>query len=179
MFINLKLNAKLQPTHRFDLEDTLQEILENNKLGEVTGGGTALTPEHEVDFCDINIELNNDDADVISWLAQVLNEIGIAKGSLLQFDGKELPVGTLEGLAIYLNGTDLPDEVYQNSDINYVVDEMEKAMEGTGRLYSYWEGPSNTALYFYGTSFAEMKEKTAKFVAAYPLCEKCIIKQIA
>ena len=88
-------------------------------------------------------------------------------------------MGTLEGLAYYSNGADLPDEIYQTCDINYVIEQMEQAMEGIGRMYSYWEGSTDTALYFYGTSFAEMKEKIEPFIASYPLCQKSRIEQIA
>lgn len=37
MDLTLKLNARFQPKHRFELEDALQEILENKQLGEITG----------------------------------------------------------------------------------------------------------------------------------------------
>ena len=179
MNLTLKLNARFQPKHRFELEDALQEILEKKQLGEVTGGGTAQNPDGEIAYCDMEIHLNNDDLDSVRWLADLLNRIGIPKGSLLQGVKPEIEVGTLEGLAYYSNGVDLPDEIYQTCDINYVIEQMEQAMEGIGRMYSYWEGNTYTALYFYGTSFAEMKEKIGPFVAAYPLCQKCRIEQIA
>lgn len=35
MDLTLNLNSRLQPMHRHDLEDALQEILEKGKLGEV------------------------------------------------------------------------------------------------------------------------------------------------
>lgn len=98
---------------------------------------------------------------------------------MLQGVEPEIEVGTLEGLAYYSNGVDLPDEVYQTCDINYVIEQMEKAIEGIGRMYSYWEGNTYTALYFYGTSFAEVKEKIEPFIAVYPLYQKCHIEQIA
>ena len=63
--------------------------------------------------------------------------------------------------------------------VSYVIEQMEQAMEGIGRMYSYWEGSTYTALYFYGTSFAEMKEKIEPFIASYPLCQKSRIEQIA
>lgn len=34
MDLTLNLNSRLQPMHRHDLEDALQEILEKGKLGE-------------------------------------------------------------------------------------------------------------------------------------------------
>lgn len=179
MNLTLKLNARLQPKHRFELEDALQEILEKKQLGEVTGGGTAQNPDEEIMYCDIDIHLFNDDWECVEWLVNLLNRIGIPKDSVLQGVDPEIEVGTLEGLAYYSNGVDLPAEIYQTCDINYVIERMEQAIEGIGRMYSYWEGNTYTALYFYGTSFSEMKEKIAPFVAEYPLCQKCRIEQIA
>ena len=34
MDLTLKLNARFQPKHRFELEDALQEILEKEQAGE-------------------------------------------------------------------------------------------------------------------------------------------------
>lgn len=179
MELTLKLNARLQPKHRFDLEDALQEILEKEQMGEVTGGGTAQNPDGEIAYCDIEIHLANDNLEHVKWLAELLNKMGIPKGSVLQGIEPEIEVGTLEGLAYYSNGTDLPDEVYETCDINYVIEQMEQAMEGIGSMYSYWEGPVYTALYFYGSSFAEMKKKIEPFIASYPLCQKSRMEQIA
>ena len=179
MYLTLKLNARFQPKHRFELEDALQEILEKEQMGEITGGGTAQKPDGEIAYCDIEIHLIKDQPENITWLVDLLNRIGIPKGSLLQGIEPEFAVGTLEGLAYYSNGVDLPEEVYKNCDINYVVEQMEQAMEGIGRMYSYWEGRTYTALYFYGSSFAEMKKRVEPFLAEYPLCQKCRVEQIA
>lgn len=179
MDLTLKLNARFQPKHRFELEDALQEILEKEQAGEITGGGTAQNPDGEIAYCDIEIRLSNDRPDRVEWLTALLNGIGIPKGSVLQGAGAEIEVGTLEGLAYYSNGVDLPAEIYQTCDINDVIEQMEQAMEGIGRMYSYWEGAAYTALYFYGTSFAEMKEKVTPFLETYPLCQKCRIARIA
>ena len=179
MEIRLQLNARFQPKHRFDLEDAIDEILQNNKLGEVTGGGTLLNKDGEIKYCDINIQLNTDDLKYVQWLVEMLNGFCIPKGSFLEYDNEKIHVGTLEGLACYLNGKDLPAEVYQTCDINYVIEQMTLAMNETGRMYSYWEGPIYTALYFYGSSFNEMKKKTESFINTYPLCQKCRVVQIS
>lgn len=68
MNLTLKLNARFQPKHRFDLEDALQEILEEKQLGEITGGGTAQNPDGEIAYCDIEIQLTNDKSDSVKWL---------------------------------------------------------------------------------------------------------------
>ena len=179
MELVLKLNARFQPKHRFELEDALQEILEKKQMGEVTGGGTAQNPDGEIAYCDIDIHLEDDKPDSVKWLVDLLDRMGIPKGSVLQGAEEEIQVGTLEGLAYYSNGTDLPEEVYRTCDINYVIEQMEKAIEGIGHMYSYWEGATYTALYFYGSSYEEMKRKVEPFIAEYPLCQKCRIEQIA
>lgn len=182
MDLTLNLNSRLQPMHRHDLEDALQEILEKGKLGEVTGGGTLQNPQTgEIVSCDIEIHLNDDKQDSVNRLVELMNIIGIPKGSALLCTAPEIKieVGTLEGLAFYVNGTDLPDEIYESCDINHVIEQMESAMNGIGRFYSYWEGNEWTALYFYGVSFVEMKQKIEPFIASYPLCQKSRIEQIA
>lgn len=179
MDLTLKLNARFQPKHRFELEDALQEVLEREEMGEITGGGTALKPDREVAYCDIEICLRDEKPDAVQWLADLLNRMGIPRGSVLQGTDPEIEVGTLEGLAYYSNGTELPEEVYKSCDINYVIEQMERAMEGVGRMYSWWEGSAWTALYFYGSSFSEMKKRIEPFLAEYPLCRKCRIEQIA
>lgn len=182
MELVLNLNLRLQPMHRHHLEDELQEILEKEELGEVTGGGTLLDPQTgEIISCDIQILLNEDKKDNINHLVELINKIRIPKGSTLLCMASEdkIEVGTLEGLAYYSNGTELPDEIYESCDINHVVEQMESAMDGIGHFYSYWEGKEWTVLYFYGLSFVEMKQKIEPFIASYPLCQKCRIEQIA
>ena len=179
MELILKLNAKFQPIHRFELEDALQEILEKAHIGEVTGGSTFQNPNGEIAYCEINIQLENDEMNSLKWLIELLNRIGIPKGSVLQGLDSETKVGTLEGLAFYSNGVDLPEQVYQNCDINYVIEQMELAMGDIGRMYSYWESRNYTVLYFYGSSFLKMKKSIESFIATYPLCQKSHIEQIA
>ena len=89
MEIRLQLNARFQPKHRFDLEDAIDEILQNNKLGEVTGGGTLLNKDGEIKYCDINIQLNTDDLKYVQWLVEMLNGFGIPKGSFLEYDNEK------------------------------------------------------------------------------------------
>lgn len=179
MNYTLKLNAKFQPFNRHDLEDLLDEFLSEENLGETIGGGTAQGDNGEVAYCDIEIELN-DTQDAVQKLLQKLEEIGVPKGSKLYNENFSQEVGNLEGLAIYTNGTDLPDEVYQNCDINVVYDTISEILDDNLVLTSYFEGDKETGLYFYiNGSFAEASERIKDFVATYPLCEKCRIVQIA
>lgn len=181
MDLTLRLNARLQPIHRFQLEDVIQTILAKEGMGETSGGGTAQDPEGETTYCEIEIHLNDSKPSNIIRLANMLNNLGIPKGSALWGVDPEfnIEVGTLEGLAFYFNNTELPYYIYETCDVNYALEQMEQAIEGIGQLYSYWKGGAYTALYFYGSSYFEMKQKIEPFNAAYPLCQKSRIEQIA
>lgn len=102
----------------------------------------------------------------VSRVTVIVEDMGVPKGSFLIWTDEfgrdvRLPVGRLEGLAVHINGTDLPEEVYRTCDINFVVERMDALMEGIGRQYSYWEGEQETSLYFYGTSYEKMLEASA------------------
>ncbi|MBE6902381.1 MAG: hypothetical protein E7478_07885 [Ruminococcaceae bacterium] len=179
MDILLFLNARLQPIHRFEIEDALQEYLDKKDLGEVNGGGTYQNSEGEITGCEISICLSDHNSECLDQLRSFLNSIGIPKGSALRYNSQEIEIGTLEGLACYLNGRDLPTEVYSSCDVNYVIEQLTLAMSGIGKMYSYFEGAAYTALYFYGLSFNEMSERIRSFIDTYPLCQKCRMIRIA
>lgn len=179
-YLTLQLNAKLRPLDRGDIyEDPLDEILSQLNLGEVDGGGTMMQPNGEIDYSDVDICLSDDSEKAMDKLVEVICDIGVPKGSHLQGEDFEIPVGRLEGLGLYLNGTDLPEETYDKCDINFVVSEINRLLGESGEMYSFWEGPTETALYFYGESFDEMKNCIAGFLEEYPLCQKCRVCQIA
>jgi hypothetical protein len=181
-FIVATINARIQPIHRGEIyADPLDEVLAKNSIGEVSGGGTLQSESGEIDYCDIEIKVNNSDDETVSLIKSTLESIGVPKGSKITVEATDTEVkfGTLEGLAIYLNGTDLDDEVYENSDSNHVYSELDRLTQGNGRVYSYWQGTSETAFYLYGSSYSKMKSQISELVVNYPLCQKCRIEQIA
>ena len=91
----------------------------------------------------------------------------------------ELSLGSSEGLGIYLNGTDLPDETYRDCDVDVVYSEFNRLLTGIGSVHSHWQGPTETALYVYGRTAAEMRTALQPFLDSYPLCERARIVQIA
>ena len=132
MFLVLHLNSRLQPKHRFELEDALTEIFESNdNVGKITGGGTAMFPSGEIESCDIEIEFSNRSED-FEWLLNLLDNIGIPKGSVVKTGGKDFSVGSLEGLGLYLNGCDLPQEIYEICDVNELIGQLENSLGETG-----------------------------------------------
>lgn len=177
--ITVRLNAKLQPLDRGDIfEDPLDELLQLNKLGEVCGAGTQLMESGEVEFCDIEVDLHSNSS--LETVVSFLEDRGAPKGSRLLQGGAEIrDFGLAEGLAVYLNGSDLPQETYDQTDVNHVYEEFNRLLGENGSIYSHWEGPTETALYMYGDSFETMKQRLADFLSSYPLCEKARVVQIA
>ncbi|MCL2235387.1 MAG: hypothetical protein FWB98_02970 [Defluviitaleaceae bacterium] len=179
--INLEINGKLMPQDRgYFYADPLIDALEKAGIGEVDGEGTLLEEDGSIKLCDIHMMLE-EGQEALDKLLLILEALHLPKGSrLIDADGNEIAeIGVLEGLALWMNGTELPEEVYKECDINHVVKEINKLLDGCGELYSHWAGPSDTALYFYGTSFEEMKAKILPFVNEYPLCQKHRIEQVA
>ena len=181
-FVTAQLNARLQPMDRGSVfEDPLDDILRQAEIGCTDGGGTQLAEGGEIAFCDVEIEVKDLSDATLAKVTGVLEGLGAPKGSRLRSSDLESDVqfGRYEGLAVYLNGTDLPDEVYQTSDVNFVYSEFNRLMGAAGRIFSHWAGPTETALYLYGPSFADMQKAIAGFISTYPLCQRCRVVQIA
>lgn len=178
-----RLNAKMQPIDRGDYyEDPLADTLKAANIGEVTGGGTQLSEApYGIEFCDLEIRMDEVTEEALAVIIKRLNDLGAPKGSrlIIETTGKQIPFGVTEGLAVYLNGADLEDEVYRACDVNFVIDEFDRLLAGKGAFRGYWEGDRETALFCYGASYSEMKTALAPFLADYPLCEKARVEQIA
>ena len=176
-----RLRDRCQPMDRGErYEDPLDAFLKANGLGEVSGGGTSLMETGEIEYCDVELQLSSIAPEVLDAVSGQLQAAGAPKGSsLVAPDGTERPFGTCEGLAVYLNGTDLPDEIYRDCDVNFVYSEFNRLLEGLGAVHSHWQGPTETALYVYGASCDAMREALAEFVASYPLCTRARLVQVA
>ncbi len=181
-FLVAHLNAKVMPLDRGELfEDPLDIVLKAATFGEVSGGGTHQAESGEIEHCDIEIECQDLSEELFALIVSTLEALGAPKGSKLHIEtqDRELPFGKLEGLAVYLNGTDLPDDIYRDSDSNFVRDEFERLLGTEGRVINWWQGPTETALYMYGSSFSTMRDRLSAFISSYPLCQQCRVVQIA
>ena len=171
-----EFNHQIGPIDRGErYEDPLGDALVEKGFGEADGGGTMQSKEGEILYIDVHMYLTNPD-ESIPFVTRFLEERGAPKGSKLKiYDGddvvREVPFGVREGFAIYLDGVNLPDEVYRESDSNVVVSEIDKRLEGHGEIEAHWQGPTETALYIYGDSNAAMKPLIQDFMDSYPLCK--------
>lgn len=180
IFVLLHLNARLQPMHRTGIfEEPLAAMMQEYHLGEVTGGSTLQEANGEIKSCDIEMNVRKD---VLPRFISYLGKVDmIPRGSWLEVGdaADKIEIGAFQGLGLYLNGTDLPQEVYRSCDVNVLIEELERLLDGIGQRFSHWEGNTETALYFYGRSYEEMRTRIQDFVDSYPLCERCRIVQIA
>jgi hypothetical protein len=182
-FVTAQLNHLLMPLDRGDIyEDPLDEALKTSNLGEVDGGGTMQKENGEIEFIDVEIILNNLE-EGIPFLVNKLEELGAPKSSILHIQDdsnqKQIEFGKKEGLAIYLDGINLPKEVYENSDINDLIEKLNNSIIKIGKMESYWQGESETALYFYGENAEKIKQNFISIIENYPLCKGCRIVTIA
>lgn len=183
-FITIQLNEKIMPIDRGILyEDPLDEFLRANAYGEVTGGGTMQAQSGEIEFCDIEVLIydGNDVEKIAGEIVSKLETVGVPKGSRITIQNTEEDImfGRKEGLAIYLDGVTLPEHIYKECDLNFVLSELSKLTGYYGKVQRYWQGEKETALYFYGGSFVEMNAAILGFVNDYPLCKGARITQIA
>ena len=164
-------------------EDPLRDALSTRALGVVTGGGSQLTPDAEIGYVDVEIALADLD-EALDVAKQVLEEAGAPVGSQLLYrdngDDVARELGTQEGLAVYLDGTGLPDEVYASTDIDALMERFAAAVESVGGgLRSVWNGPNETALYHYGPSADAMAVALQPVFDEFPICQnaRLIIRQ--
>jgi hypothetical protein len=172
--VTIHLNARLLPLDRGELfEDPLDAHLSERSFRTVLGdAGTLLSPEGEPTSCDVELEVDRDDdlQALAGAIAEFLDSRGAPRGSTVVDEGGTVltTFGVTEGLALYLNGTDLAAEVYAASDTNEIVDAVNAALDDSGRMLSYWHGPEATALYLYGPSEEVMRARLANLLATRP-----------
>lgn len=164
-------------------EDPVQDALAIRSLGMVTGGGSQLTPAAEIGCVDVEMALADLD-EALDVAKRVLEEAGAPVGSqlLYQEDGSDVEraFGMQEGLAVYLDGTSLPDEVYANTDLEALMERLAAAVDSVGgELRGVWSGPSETALYHYGPSADAMAVALQPVFDEFPICQnaRLIIRQ--
>ena len=87
LHVTVTLNARLQPEHRHELfEDPLDALLQAANVGEITGGGTAMSDDGEVEYGEIEVALV--DVDGVPKLIDLLEQLGAPKGSKIQGQAK-------------------------------------------------------------------------------------------
>lgn len=175
------LNARLNSTDCEQLKDVcLNFIQQENKAIELTQAKVLKNEIDEATGCEFYFRADNLDDSHINFIIQMFTSTLAPKGSKISIlenftnDCKQAFFGSQEGLALYLNGTDLPNEVYKKHSALTVFEECDRMLQAqkAGNVCSIWQGPTETALYMYGNNFAVMQQSIEPFIASYPLCQK-------
>ena len=167
----------IMPMERGDrYEDPLDEALSQHDLGGVSGGGSQLSDDCGIEFVDIEITLNDLERG-IPVIVATLEANGAPKGSRLRHDQgadrQTLEFGVTECLAVFLDGVGLPDEVYQTNDINVLIEQLAEILsgDGLGELRSWWQGPKETALFYFGEDAERMFQAMRPPLENFPLSQ--------
>ncbi|HJU69944.1 MAG TPA: hypothetical protein VJ650_17020 [Gemmatimonadaceae bacterium] len=164
-------------------EDPVQDALSIRMLGGVTGGGSQLTSAAEIGYVEVELALANLD-EALDTAQRILEEAGAPVGSVFLFeqDGVDVerPFGVQEGVAVYLDGTSLPEEIYAETDIDALMERLGTAADSAGgELRSAWNGPTETALYHFGPSADAMLVALQPVFDDFPICQnaRLVIRQ--
>jgi hypothetical protein len=160
-----------EPIERGDrYEDPLHAVLEEKRLGRVTGGGSQLNERGGIAFADIEMEVANLD-EALSAVTAALEAAGAPAGSEL-IDASDSRVvgefGRQQCLAIYLDGVGLPDEVYADLDFEAVVAEI-GAAAGENSFRTFWQGGDETGLFFFGPDAEAMFTRVEPVLRRLPI----------
>ena len=166
-----RLYEHIEPIDRGErYEDPLQAVLEQAALGRVTGGGSQLNELGRIDHADVEIELANIEG-ALRLVVETLEEAGASQGAEIvdTANGEVLATfGRHQCLAIFLDGTSLPDEVYAELDFDAVVAEIESAAgERSGR--GFWQGEEETGLFYFGPDAEAMFARVEPVLARLPI----------
>ena len=166
-----RLYEHIEPIDRGErYEDPLQAALERTNIGQVTGGGSLLNELGGIEYVDIEIELANL-AGALDVVVDALEKAGAGQGSEL-VDGSDSRIlrqfGTQQCLAIFLDGTTLPEQVYADLDFDTVVTEL-GAAAGEGSSRGFWQGPEETGLFFFGPDAEAMFGRVEPVLRRLPI----------
>lgn len=181
---DLIINEKLEAQYRIEeYEDPIDKFLKRNRLGKVIEGKTILLDNMEVNYCLVKVfiyKLTNFEGQQRT-LKTLLNSLMAPKGSqiICKFNETKIDCGIQEGIGIYLDGSNLQKEIYEDNDINVLASIIIEELNINESFLRFWEKPGKTALYFYSESYDVMAEKIRILFVSYPLLTNCIIKRIA
>lgn len=134
----------------------------------MTGGGSQLSEVGEIEFADIEIELADLDRS-LDLAIGTLEQAGAPQRSEI-LNGKDTlrEFGVQQCLAIYLDGINLPDDVYATLDIDAVVAQIGEAA-GPDSFRGFWQGGEETGIYFFGPDAEEMFKRVEPLLLELPI----------
>ncbi len=175
-FVVVRIWESIPPASRISrYVAPLSAALISHRLGDVVGWSTRMSAELEIESVEFDLDLVNLDEGV-NIAKLLLEESGAPAGSELRIEqgGEEkiIPFGKKEGLAIYLDGINLPDSVYERCTCDSLAFQINGALTSVeGEIRGSWVGRNETAIYIYGPNAEIMFSAIEPFLTSYPLCQ--------
>jgi hypothetical protein len=165
----VRLYEHVEPLDRGDrYEDPLGAAVGREGLGTVTGGGSLLSEEGEIEFAEIEVDCT-DQARAMAKAVEALEAAGAPQGSEIRSGETVLrSFGRLQCLAIYLDGVSLPDEVYADLDFDALTTQLD-GRAGEGSYRGFWQGPTETGLYFFSEDAEEAFRRLEPLLLQLPI----------
>ncbi|MGA7829095.1 MAG: hypothetical protein WCA04_15665 [Geobacteraceae bacterium] len=174
-FVNVRVWEPIREQGRaVKYEIPLSTVLRSYRLGEVLERGSVMSRELEVEYVEFDLDLANL-GEAVELVTRVLEEAGAPAGSEIRIGGADsqevVLFGRKEGLAIYLDGIGLPDEVYETCTADGLAGLIYGKLTSLGgEIRGSWVGPNETAIYLYCPDAEKMFAVLEPILAAYPLC---------
>lgn len=174
--VTARLWESIQPIARGErYEDPLQDALQKAGLGEVDGGGSQLSETGEITFIELAIYLADLDG-ALHLTKNTLEAAGAPEGSEFIFVSETArpaaPFGRMQSIAVYLDGINLPDQVYAELDFEAVLAEIEAALaQPSPALHDTWTGNEETGLYFFVSSAEDAFARAEPALHRIPICQ--------
>ena len=174
LYLTIRLPLRIGPMERSDFwEDPIDQYLEATNIGEVSGGGTMMSKDGEIEFCDIEIAMQDLSAATLEGLQKVVHDLGAPKGTKFLNDKDEVlaDFGEVRVVGIGLDGTSLPDSAYEGFDPEGFCDEIVAAL---GEGYAYGgsnAGAQYTFFYFHGSDNGHIEKTLRAVTSDKPICE--------
>ena len=164
-----RLHEHIEPIDRgARYEDPLHDALASVGLGAVTGGGSQISEAGEIEFADVEIELE-DFQGALDLVVATLDRAGAPVYSEILYGEQVVrQFGRQECLAIYLDGVTLPDEVYAGLDFEATVASIE-ALAGPRSYRGFWQGPEETGIFYFGSSADDMFARVEPLLRRLPI----------
>jgi hypothetical protein len=151
-------------------EDPLQAVLEKAGVGHVTGGGSQLNEVGGIAYADVEVELA-DLGDALGIVVAALEAAGAPQGSEI-IDASDSSVlrefGKQQCVAIFLDGTGLPDEVYAQLDFEAAIGALGEAA-GENSYRGLWQGAEETAVFLFGADAEAMFARVEPVLLRLPI----------
>ena len=89
VFVYLKIFKGMEPESRWEIQEKLDKIIKQRRIGEITGGGTMINMiTKKIKFSGIDIELK--DIRYLDELIAIIKDLKLKTKYSIEYNGKEI-----------------------------------------------------------------------------------------